>query len=313
MKRNGKAPRRDIYAEVTNTIIAELEKGTAPWVRPWTVADPGLPRNGATGRHYNGLNVLLLWTAAARNGYGSGDWFTYRQAQSLGGHVRKGERASLVTYWKMLQKSETDPETGERVHKTIPLLRHFSVFNRDQCDGLPPAEAQPTATLSEEERHQRAEAFMAATGADIRHGGGRAFYSLLTDRIQLPPFETFRDGGSYYGTACHELTHWTGHASRCDRQFGRRFGDDAYAAEELVAELGAAFLCAELGIDGQLQHPEYIGNWLRVLRGDKRAIFTASSKARQAAEFLKRAAGWEEAEDQGAEEEAAERPEGVAA
>ena len=179
----------------------------------------------------------------------------------------------------------------------------YVVYRNDPCFG----------EILEEERHQRAEAFMAATGADIRHGGGRAFYSLLTDRIQLPPFETFRDGGSYYGTACHELTHWTGHASRCDRQFGRRFGDDAYAAEELVAELGAAFLCAELGIDGQLQHPEYIGNWLRVLRGDKRAIFTASSKARQAAEFLKRAAGWEEAEDQGAEEEAAERPEGVAA
>jgi len=305
MAYNGK-PSRDIYREVTDSILRELEKGVAPWVRPWHATDPGLPHNGATGRRYRGLNVVLLWAASNRNGYGSQEWFTFRQAQELGGHVRKGERSSLVTFWKFLDKSERDPDTGEVLHKRIPLLRHFNVFNREQCADLPAAKPSPLAVLSEEERHARAESFMAATGADIRHGGGRAYYSPSEDYVQLPPFQTFRDGASYYGTACHELTHWSGHGTRCNRTFGERFGSQAYAAEELVAELGAAFLCAELGVDGQLQHPEYIGNWIQVLRNDKRAIFTASSKAREAAEFLKRAAGLES--EEGAED-ASEAPE----
>jgi len=311
MRRTGPHPRRDICREVTDAIVAELERGVAPWVRPWNVPDPGLPRNGATGRGYHGLNVVLLWAAANRNGYASQQWFTYKQAQELGGHVRRGERSSLVTFWKFLERAERDPETGETVRKRIPLLRHYNVFNREQCDGLPEPEASPVASLSEQERHERAERFMGATGAEIRHGGGRAFYSPHGDYVQLPPFATFRDGASYYGTACHELAHWSGQPSRCNRTFGGRFGDDAYAAEELVAELGAAFLCAELGIDGQLQHPEYLGNWLQVLRNDKRAIFTAASKAREAAEYLKRAAGWEASEETA--EEPAGAPEGLAA
>lgn len=290
-KRKGSTP-RDVYQEVTDSIVAELERGVAPWVRPWSVADGGLPRNGASGHRYRGLNVVLCWASAQRHGYASQEWFTYRQAQGLGGNVRKGERSTLVTFWKFLEKSERDPETGEVLAKRIPLLRHFSVFNREQCDGLPsPAE---TVVLSEADRHARAERFLEASGAQIRHGGGRAFYSPLEDYVQLPPFATFRDGSSYYGTALHELAHWTGHASRCARTFGARFGDDAYAIEELVAELGAAFLCAELGIDGRLQHPEYVASWLKVLRGDKRAIFTAASKAREACEYLGGSTGVEE-------------------
>jgi antirestriction protein ArdC len=318
MARNGKPSRRDLYQEVTDAIVAELEQGVAPWVRPWHVADPGLPRNGATGRPYHGLNVVLLWAAANRKGYGSSEWLTYRQARQRGGHVRKGERSALITFWKFLERQERDAETGETVTRTVPFLRCYHVFNREQCEGLPEPKASPLAALSEQERHQRAETFLAATGADLRHGGGRAFYSPLGDYVQLPPFATFRSGAEYYGTGLHELTHWTGHASRCGRDFASRFGDDAYAAEELVAELGAAFLCAELGIDGRLQHPEYLASWLAVLRNDKRAVFTASSKAREAAEYLKRAAGWDGDRDDNRDgnrdgEEAAAAPEGVAA
>ncbi len=178
------------------------------------------------------------------------------------------------------------------------MARAYRVFNREQCDGLPePKSAPKLAELSEKERHEQAEQFMAATRADLRHGGGRAFYSPTLDYVQLPRFETFKDGASYYATGLHELAHWTGHTSRCARDFEGRFGSQAYAAEELVAELGAAFLCAELGIDGQLQHPEYVASWLKVLKGDKRAIFTAASKARQACNYLKGAAGWEPEQD----------------
>ncbi len=286
-------PKRDIYDTATDRIIAALEQGAAPWVRPWTATGSGMPRNGSTGRNYNGVNVLLLWAESHAKGYDSGEWFTYRQAKALGGNVRKGEKGTGIVFWRFLEKSGTD-DAGEETTRKIPMARAYTVFNREQCDGLPePKEAPKVATLSEAERHEQAERFIAATRADVRHGGGRAFYSPTLDYVQLPRFETFKDGASYYATGLHELTHWTGHTSRCARDFENRFGSQAYAAEELVAELGAAFLCAELGIDGQLQHPEYIKSWLKVLRGDKRAIFTAASKARQAAQYLKGAANWE--------------------
>ena len=175
--RKGSKSRRDIYAEVTDSIIAGLEQGTAPWVRPWTAASSGLPRNGSTGRHYNGVNVLLLWAEAHAEGYESGEWFTFRQAKQLGGHVRKGEKSTVVVFWKFLEKSGTD-DNGEETTRTIPMARAYRVFNREQCEGLPePKSAPKVAELCEAERHSQAERFMAATRADVRHGGGRAFYS----------------------------------------------------------------------------------------------------------------------------------------
>ena len=168
----------------------------------------------------------------------------------------------------------------------VPFLRHYTLFNVDQCEDI--GLATPTLDqLPEPERDAQCEAFLKATGADIRHGGSQAFYKRRPlDWIQLPHAKAFKDMGAYYGTAFHELTHWTGAKSRCDRDLSTRFGSDAYAAEELVAELGSAFLCQRMAVDGTLQHPEYLGNWLAVLKGDKRAIFTASSKARQACEYL---------------------------
>ena len=209
--RKGK-PRRDIYAEATDRIVAALEQGTAPWVRPWTATGPGMPRNGSTGRNYNGVNVLLLWAESHAKGYDSGEWFTFRQAKLAGGNVRKGERGTGIVFWKFLERSGTD-DNGDKTTRKIPMARAYTVFNREQCDDLPePKEAPKVAGLSEAERHAQAERFIAATRADVRHGGSRAFYSPKLDYIQLPRFETFRDGASYYATACHELTHWTGNA-----------------------------------------------------------------------------------------------------
>ena len=225
--RKGSKPRADIYAAATDRIVAALEQGTAPWVRPWTATGSGMPRNGSTGRNYNGVNVLLLWAEAHAKGYDSGEWLTYRQAKLAGGNVRKGERGTGIVFWKFLERSGTD-DNGEETTRKIPMARAYTVFNREQCDGLPePKEAPKVATLSEAERHAQAEQFIAATRADVRHGGSRAFYSPKLDYIQLPRFETFNDGGSYYATACHELTHWTGHTSRCARDFEGRFGSQA--------------------------------------------------------------------------------------
>lgn len=276
---------RDVYQEVTDRIVSALEQGTAPWVRPWDKPVGGFPRNGATGRHYHGINVFLLWMAADAAGYGSDEWFTYKQAQAQGAQVRKGERGSLVTFWKRLTVREEQRGGEETGARFIPLLRHFIVFNRAQIDGLAPAEAT-VAPRNEWERMEGADTFIRASGAKIREGGARACYVPALDEIRLPELSAFHNRESYYSTALHELAHWTGHPSRLARDFSGSFGTPDYAREELVAEMGAAFLCAALGISGQLQHPEYIGSWLKKLREDKRAIFRAASQARQVAEYL---------------------------
>lgn len=282
----------DLYDRVTNQIVASLEKGVRPWMKPWNSAQPSSqvarPLR-ANGIPYRGINILMLWGAATDNGFTAPNWLTFKQALELGGHVRKGEKGTLVVYAASFSSSETDEATGDESERNIPFLRGYTVFNADQVDGLPDNfKATARAMPAGSERIERADAFVEATGAIIRHGGNRAFYSPGADVVQMPPLQAFRDVESYYGTLIHELTHWTGHDERLARSFGKRFGDKAYAFEELVAELGSAFLSAELGLtpEPRTDHADYLGNWLGVLKADKRAIFTAASHAQRAAEYL---------------------------
>ena len=238
----------------------------------------------------NGINILLLWGAALENGFTAARWMTFKQAIELGGCVGKGEHGSLVVYADRITRTEQN-DKGEDVEHEIPFMKGYTVFNVEQIVGLPESfYERPAAPAPAADRHAQAEAFIAATGASIAHGGNRAFYAPAADRVQLPPFEAFTNPESYYATALHELTHWTGHTSRNARTFGKRFGDEAYAFEELVAELGSAFLCSDLTITPEVRedHAAYLGHWLTILKADKRAIFTAASHASQAADFLHR-------------------------
>ncbi len=280
----------DLYAETTARIVAALEQGVAPWVRPWSTSIDSLPVNACTRRQYRGINVVLLAMEAQAHGYPLNRWLTYRQAAALGGQVRKGEHGTTVVFWKLREIGETTKSMESMADTTsrrvVPLLRSFTVFNTAQIDGLPAGMVAQTPSVPAWSGDEAAELLIDASGADIRHGGFRAYYTPGGDYIQIPPRTTFANSSGYYATTMHELVHWTSHASRLDRQLGGRFGDEAYAAEELIAELGSAFLCAHCRVDGQLQHASYIGNWLRVLRNDKRAIFVASTKAQHAADFL---------------------------
>ncbi|MFZ1991214.1 MAG: zincin-like metallopeptidase domain-containing protein, partial [Alphaproteobacteria bacterium] len=260
--------REDIYTRVTNKIVADLEKGIRTWLKPWSVEHTAgritRPLRG-NGQPYNGINVLMLWGEAVAKGFVCPIWMTYRQADELGGHVRKGEHGSPVVYADRITRTETNAR-GEEVENEIPFLKAYTVFNCEQIEGLPqqfyPA---PPAALPVPARIEAAEAFATGTGAEIRFGGNRAYYSVTNDYVQLPPFESFRDAESYYATLLHELTHWTRHETRLNREFGReRWGDAGYAAEELVAELGAAFLCADLGVTPEIRedHASYIATWL---------------------------------------------------
>jgi antirestriction protein ArdC len=231
----------------------------------------------------------MLWGEAIAKGYACPIWMTYRQASELGGQVRKGEHGSLVVFADRIQKTET-ADNGDEIAREIPFMKGYTVFNCEQIDRLPENfYGRPSPPLSAPARIEAAEHFAAATATDIRHGGNRAFYAIEADRVQMPPFESFIDPESYYATLLHELTHWTKHPARLNREFGRkRWGDEGYAAEELVAELGAAFLSADLDIapEPRTDHASYIANWLTVLKNDKRAIFTAAAHAQRAVDFL---------------------------
>lgn len=246
--------KQDVYTRVTDTILAALEQGTRPWMQPWNAAHAAGPVSRPlrhNGKPYQGVNVLMLWLAAMEKGYTAPIWMTYNQAKELGAHVKKDERGSLVVYANTFTKTETNEKTGEDEEIEIPYMKPYTVFNVEQIEGLPAhyyARVQPPH-LSEAQRHARLDAFFAATKADIRHGGNRAFYAIEPDFIQMPPFESFHSPESYYATLAHEGTHWTRHPSRLARDMGRKkWGDKGYAMEELVAEIGSAFLCAELGL-----------------------------------------------------------------
>jgi antirestriction protein ArdC len=283
---------RPLYDRVTEAIIADLDRGIRPWIQPWS-AEHLAGRISRPLRHcgepYRGINVILLWSEAMARGYGAPTWMTFRQALELGGHVRKGERGATVVYANRLTRTETDDD-GRDVERQIPYLKAYSVFNVDQVDGLPEAfHAAAEPELDSAQRIAHADAFFAATRAEIRHGGDRAYYALGPDHVQMPPFECFADPEAYYSTLAHECTHWTRHPSRLDRDLGRKsWGDEGYAREELVAELGSAFLCADLGLEltPRADHAEYLGHWLEVLRNDKRFIFAAAAHAQRAADFL---------------------------
>jgi antirestriction protein ArdC len=283
----------DLYSKITGQIVAELENGVRPWHKPWAaghLAGPVSRPLRANGKPYSGINVLMLWITAMERGYGAPIWMTYRQAREIGAQVRKGEKGTLVVYASKILRSEQDTKTGEEQEREIPFLKGYTVFNVEQIDGLP---AHYTAAhaprLNPEQRIGEAEAFFAATGADIKHGGGEACYIPSLDIVRMPAFESFTDAGAYYATLAHECVHWTQHPKRLDRDFGgKRFGDCAYAMEELVAELGAAFLCADLELTPRIRddHAPYIAGWLKALKDDRRAIFTAASHAQKAADFL---------------------------
>ncbi|HTU23413.1 MAG TPA: zincin-like metallopeptidase domain-containing protein [Gemmataceae bacterium] len=284
--------RSDVYSRVTDQIIAELEAGVRPWVQPWNAAHAAgevcrpLRHNAVP---YRGINVVLLWLAALRLHFGNPLWMSYKQAAELGGQVRKGAKGSLVVYADTFTRRETDAG-GQEQEVAVPFLKSYTVFNCEQIDGLPAHYyAQAEQPLHLIERVERAERFVAGTGAAIRHGGGMAYYSSAGDYVQMPPLASFRTAEAYYATLCHELTHLTRHPSRLNREFGRqRWGDEGYAMEELVAELGAAFLCADLGLTLEIRddHAAYIASWLKVLKNDKRAVFTAAGHAQRAADYL---------------------------
>jgi len=250
------------------------------------------PINVASKKPYRGINTLCLWATAQAKGYESGEWATYQQWQDKGAQVRKGEKATTVVFWKFANESGESQTDGEHIASGSRLLftRGYSVFNAAQVDSYAPKADTERPTL---ERIEQADAFFQNVGADLRHGGNQAFYSPSGDYVQMPPFAAFRESISYYSVCAHEHTHWTANAARCNRELGKRFGDNSYAAEELIAELGAAFTCAHLGLSTEPRedHAQYLQSWLRVLKADKRAIFTAASKAQQACDWMLERAG----------------------
>jgi antirestriction protein ArdC len=284
--------RTDIYTKITNRILADLEQGVRPWLKPWN-SDHAAGRITRPLRHngipYSGINVLVLWSEAVDKGYSSPLWMTYKQSQELGGQVRKGEHGTQVVYADKIVKTETDA-AGKESERAIPFLKAFTVFSTEQIDGLPAhyyARAEPPKNDMHPIEH--AEAFFKNVGSTVRIGGGKAFYSPSLDLIQMPLFESFRDAESWTAVLAHEHIHYTKHETRLNRDLGRkRYGDEGTAREELVAELGSAFLCADLNLTPEVRedHSSYIASWIKVLQNDKRAIFEAASHAQKAADFL---------------------------
>ncbi len=283
----------DVYERITNQIVAELEKGVRPWLKPWNAEHSAgritRPLRG-NGIPYRGINVVMLWSEAMEKGYAAPIWMTFKQAIELKACVRKGEKGSLVVYADKITRTETDAATGEENEFAIPFMKGYTVFNVEQIDGLPEHfYGKPEPRTDAVPRIERADSFFAATGATVVHGGSRACYIPSTDTVHMPCIDFFRDAESYYATRAHETTHWTKHTSRLNREFGRkRFGDEGYAMEELVAELGSAFLSADLDLTPEIRddHSSYLASWLKVLKNDKRAIFTAASYAQRAVDFL---------------------------
>jgi len=284
--------RNDLYREITEKIIAELEQGTVPWVRPWRGGGQGpslsLPKNALTAKTYSGINILLLWEALLDRGFASYHWLTFKQALEFGGCVRKGEKGTHVFYADRFipekERERVAAEGGEP--EFVRFLKRYTVFNVEQCDGLPEQLFAPRPAVPECQIIPEAQALILATRADFRVGGNVAIYIPSEDYIRVPPQSAFVDQINYYRTAFHELSHWTGHASRLARDWSLDRGSDGYAREELVAEMATAFVCASLGIVPTVRHSDYIGSWLKVLKEDNRAIFKAASQASKAADYL---------------------------
>lgn len=284
--------RDNIYHAITTKIIAELEQGIVPWVQPWTSSRQlrplGLPVNGLTRRSYSGINILLLWSALEERGFASPYWVTFKQCIAMGGSVRKGEKGTHVYFADKFvpqkEKARTE-ETGDEPN-SIAFLKRYTVFNAEQCDGLPRCLVASPVAKPERQIEPEAEALIVATGADFRIGGNQAFYVPSEDFIRIPQASDFTDTINWYRTAFHELGHWTGHKTRLDRSLTTKFGTVDYAREELVAEMATAFVCASLGIVPTVRHADYIGSWLQVLKEDAKAIVRAASLASKASDVI---------------------------
>lgn len=299
---------------ITAAIVARLEAGTRPWVQPWTGASVSRPLR-ACGTPYQGINVLWLWMAAETAGHSSPYWMTYRQSQLLGGQVRKGERGTVAIFYRTYQAEEADEDDDAEGSRTRRVLKSFTVFNACQIDGLPGRFfPEPWPLPPPTERDSALARFFAAIPANIRHWGTEAFYSPVLDQVTMPEPGLFRDLDHYRATLAHELSHWTGHESRLARQMSGRFGSDAYAMEELVAELSSAMLGAELGLPVVHldHHASYLASWLKVLKADSRAILTVAAKAEEAASLLLRL-GRRDVDGCSSEDALAEPPEAIAA
>jgi antirestriction protein ArdC len=284
--------RASLYDEITGKILAKLEAGRLPWIQPWGTAAAkaplAMPKNTATGRRYSGINVLILWGAVVQHSFPCQSWLTFRQALVLGGHVRRGEHGTTVVYADRFvpdDEKRRAHETGEDA-QSIPFLKRFTVFNASQCedlpDGLAVAPLPPDPGLIE----PKVDTLIKASSIDFRIGGDRACYVPTQDYVRVPPPQAYFEPINWHRTALHELGHATGHASRLGRDLSGAFGSRKYAFEELVAEIGAAFCCASLGIVPTVRHADYIGSWLEVLREDNRAIVRAASQASKAADWL---------------------------
>ena len=302
MKETTRKP--SIYDEITEKIILALEDGVIPWVRPWQAAQYGLIRNAFTNRPYRGMNTMLLTLVTTLKGFVDPRWLTFRNAEKLGGSIKKGEKGVHVIFWKFLpvrgkaDDAGTPPDhddAGDKKQKVIPFARAYTVFNAEQCEGLDLPALTPNETIIES--NELADTILALP--EIKHGGARACYSPSADRIIMPARQTFENQDFYYSTAFHETVHWTGHPTRLARTFGSRFGDQDYAVEELVAEIGSAFLGSFAAIPfEEMRHPEYINDWLRIMKADSKAIFTAAAKAQTAADFVLDKAGLAASEEE---------------
>lgn len=272
----------DIYQQVTDQIISALESGTIPWVKPWedTASPLGMPHNRVSKKAYNGINTLLLWCAQYEGGFTSDSWLTYKQAQQLGGNVKKGSKGTKIVFFKPIEKEN---EKGEK--DSFCVARGYTVFNLDQCEGIEPiVKPEQPAPVTGSIMLDVA----LAVGARVDIEGNRACFIPSADIVKVPHIDQFKSADHFEATLAHELVHWTGHKSRMDRDLSGRFGSEAYAAEELIAEMGSAFISAEMGFClTELRHASYIESWLKVLKNDKRAIFTAASQAQKACNYIK--------------------------
>ena len=272
-----------IYQEVTDSIISQLENGAAPWVKPWK-ADSSAEKNIVSKKEYNGINRLILGMNNAIKGYSTPFYGSFKQWQDLGGTVKKGEKGTKIVFYKQVTGEKTT-ESGSNEQFAYACLKSYYVFNADQVEGIEiskPVEIDSRVFNPQPALDDR----ILKTGATVRHGGNSAFYSPTGDFINLPNKESFQDDSSYYATALHELTHWTGAKNRLDRDLNNKFGSPKYAFEELVAELGAAFLCQDYQIQGELRHAGYIQNWLTCLKENNQAIFKAAALAQKAADYI---------------------------
>jgi antirestriction protein ArdC len=278
-----------MFATATAAVVAAIEAGAGKWKMPWTGIGLAYAHNPTKRNRpaYRGGNALVLWAVAELNGYTTGEWATYRQWESAGAQVRKGEKGTTAVYYS---RRDVDYGPEGAAHRPRVFANSFTLFNAAQVDGYVPT----VPLLDSQEQVERVEAFFAAVGAHVEHRTeGRAYYKRSQDLIVLPPFAHFHDGSSYYATSAHEHAHWTGHETRLARTYGERFGDDAYAVEELTAELSAAFTCAALGLSPipRPDHAAYLDHWLRVLKADSRALYAIASKAQAATDFLLAAGG----------------------